>query len=33
MIPFLVIVRSEFAQRAPQVRFPEDHEACGGIPL
>jgi len=27
VIPFLVIVRREFAQRAPQVRFPMDHLA------
>jgi len=27
VIPFLVIVRREFAQRAPQMRFPKDHLA------
>ena len=26
MIPFLVIMRREFAQRPVQVRLPEDHE-------
>jgi len=26
VIPFLVIMRREFAQRLPQVRLPEDHE-------